>query len=165
MITDAPTNTVPYLVAGNTKNLVIIQEVMNDIYYGATGATAFANLVTLSGLVRNINGSVVVVLLPQPDRGLMSTSTLPGADDAAKEVEFQLRIQDFLAMFFANWRSICDSYLYFNDDPRFSQIHDGTLFVDTVHWGTPLQQAVAYGAAYAIPLAYHPGRNRVVRVG
>lgn len=165
MITDAPTNTVPYLVSGNTNNLVIVQEIMNDIYYGATGASAYANLVTLSNLVRNVNGSKLVVLLPQPDRGLMGTSTLPGADDAAKQAEYRLRIQDFLTLFFANWRSICDSYLYFNEDPRFGDINNGTMFVDTVHWGTPLQQAVAYGAAYAIPLAYHPGKNRIVQVG
>lgn len=165
MITDVTTNTIPYLVAGNTNNLVFVQEFMNDVYYGATGAQAYANLVTLSNLVRNVNGSKLVVLLPQPDRGLMGTSTLPGADDAAKQAEYRLRVQDFLTLFFANWRSICDSYLYFNDDPRFSDINNGTMFIDTVHWGTPLQQAVAYGAAYAIPLAYHPGRSRVVRVG
>lgn len=165
MISDVATNTIPYLVAGNTYNLVIVQEIMNDIYYGATGASAYANLVTLSNLVRNVNGSKLVVLLPQPDRGLMGTSTLPGADDAAKQAEYRSRVQDFLTLFFANWRSICDSYLYFNDDPRFGDINNGTMFIDTVHWGTPLQQAVAYGAAYAIPFAYHPGRNRVVRVG
>jgi hypothetical protein len=165
MITDVTTNTIPYLVAGNTQNLVIVQEVMNDIYYGATGASAYANLVTLSNLVRNVNDSKLVVLLPQPGRGLMGTSTLPGGDDAAKQAEYRSRVQDFLTLFFANWRSICDSYLYFNDDPRFGDINNGAMFTDTVHWGTPLQQAVAYGAAYATPLAYHPGQNRVLMVG
>lgn len=168
MSADAGTQIVPLLATGNALNLVVCQEVMNDIYFNQTGAQAYANLVAYCALVRGVNGSKVIVLMPQPDRGdFPGTSTLPGATGPDKRLAYQTRVQDFLVLFHAGWRLFCDAWVDPGADPRFTDVTAAAYYNggDLVHWTTVAETAIAEKVAAAVPVAFNPGRNRIVTVG
>lgn len=155
------TTTIPLLLAGNVLNVVWIQEVMNQIYYNATGAQAWASLVACCAAVRGLNRTFVGVVLPQPDRNdFPNSSTIPGTP-AQQRLFYQTEYAAFMAMFLPNWRSICDGYIDLSQDPRSAIISNATYYnTDGVHWKSPLESIVAEKISATLPMVINP-RNRV----
>jgi len=147
-----------YYAAANTYNLAVIQEVMNDIYFGQTAQQAHDNLKTLC-LSARASGFKVLVLLSQPDRGdFPGTSTIPGANAAAQRANYQSLWASFLALFLADWRSFCDAFVYPNQDVRIV-VSDATYINsgDLVHWTTASQGIVATQVTGAVAEALNAG--------
>ncbi len=156
MAADSATQVVPLLTTAYAAGLVVVaQEVMNDIYYGATGAEAFAHLAAYSAAVRGVNGARLLVVCPQPDRGdFPGTSTLPGADGPAKRAAYQGRVSDFMALFRAGWQTVCDGFF---DPGSNASFVVANYQPDGVHWPTALANAVGAGVAALVPQALTPG--------
>jgi hypothetical protein len=149
-----------YYHASNTLNLVVIQEVMNDIYFGQTGAQAYANLETLCESAK-ASGFKVMVLLSQPDRNdFPGSSTLPGANGAAQRVNYQTYYADFLALFQAGWRTFCDGFVNpFRDSRIVVGNNTYILTADDVHWSTTTDGIIASMVTGAVEATLYPSSD------
>lgn len=59
-----------YYSAGRTRNVAVVQEIINDLYFGASGSTAYANVVALCQYLTGQGYTVVVCdATPRQDAG------------------------------------------------------------------------------------------------
>lgn len=151
MSADAVSQVAPYLIAGNTANVVVCQEVMNDIGLNVpTAQQAYDHLVTYCGLVRGVNGSKVIVICPQPDRADIVDSTARGV--------YRTTVAAFMVLFHAGWRSFCDAFYDPGADERMATVSNTTYYnVDGTHWTTAGETVVAHGIVSVLPTALNAG--------
>lgn len=157
MVTDYSSQIAPYYEAGNTENVLVAQEVMNHIYFGATAQQAYDSLREYCA-AGQASGFSVVVIGPQPERGdFPGTSTLPGANAAAQEAEYTSRVNAFYDLFLADWWEFCDAFFDLRIDrnlsDRTTSFYDQS---DDVHWTTAGETRVAIAVAALIPMATNP---------
>jgi lysophospholipase L1-like esterase len=142
--------------AANTLNVVVIQEVMNDIYFGQTGSQAYNNLKTLCQSAR-ATGFKVLVLLSQPDR-----NDFPGSStiSAPQRTNYQAAYTSFLTLFLADWYTFCDGFVNPFRDSRIV-VSDGTYIQagDLVHWTTATETLIAAHVLGGLEMALNPNTN------
>jgi lysophospholipase L1-like esterase len=135
-------------------NVAIIWEGINDLFFGASAATAYGNLVTLCGLAR-AGGFKVAIGTCIPRWGF-GTSTIPGTPEE-QYATYWSEAQSVNASIRANWRSFADALLDVQADVRLgapgSELDTTYRAVDQVHYNDAGYALVAGMAAAAIAAA------------
>lgn len=144
-----------YYSASNDLNVAVIQEVMNDLYFGQTGSQAYTNLKALCQSART-TGFKVLVILSQPDR-----NDFPGSSTIAdpKRTNYQAAYSAFLTLFLADWYTFCDGFVNPFRDSRI--VVDDTTYIQTddVHWTTTTETLIASHVLACLELALNPNTN------
>lgn len=123
MIADAATRVDALYDAARPNNIVVAWEITNDLFFGASAATAYSNIVTYCQ-GRQAEGFEVVVLSVLPRSGVGVPSTFE-AD--RQTVNTNMR---------ANWASFADALADVGADDTIGVAGadlDTTLYVDGVH--------------------------------
>lgn len=132
MIADAAGQVDPLYSSSNAGNWCVMWEGTNDIFFDASSATAYANIVDYCE-DRRAAGYKVAVGTIMPRGNWPGASTIPG-DAAAKEAEFEVRRAAVNADIRANWSSFADAIVDIAADDRFDDYNDTTYFAaDKVH--------------------------------
>ena len=116
-----------------SANICVIFEITNDLYFNASAATAYNNIVTLAGMAV-ATGFKVVVLTALP-RGEFGTSTIPGNLGQQQQLH-ESRRNTVNNSIRANWRSFCHGIVDLGDNPLFSppgNAANSTYYLDGVH--------------------------------
>lgn len=123
MIADAATRVDAFYDAARPSNIVVAWEITNDLFFGASAATAYNNIVTYCQ-GRQAEGFQVVVLSVLPRSGL----GVPDTFEASRQtINTNLR---------ANWESFADALADIGADETIGVAGadlDTTFYIDGVH--------------------------------
>lgn len=140
--------------------VVIVHEVMNDLYFGATAKEALAELEKYC-TARRAAGFKVLAVCPQPQRGdFPGGSKLPGATPAEQEAEYSRRVVQFMEEFRVRAPGFTDGYF----DPATDLMLSNRSSIaynqaDKVHWSSRGQEIAARYIA-SLTLGLLPATNR-----
>lgn len=119
----------------NTRNVVVCGGGTNDLYFNASAATLETRIQDYCASCKSQGFEVYVwTLLPRGD--FPGTSTLPGADAAAQETEFEVRRTAYNTWLRSSYASFADGICDLAADSTIGEDGDedsATYYQDTVH--------------------------------
>ena len=132
-------------------NVVVCWEATNHVFYGASSADAIAAIWSYCDGRRAAGFRVALVtLLPRDD---WTGSGIPGATDADKRAEFEIRRATVNAAYRQDWPLHADAIIDLAIDARLADPHATTYFADLTHLTAAGNGIVADYAACGIGAA------------